>query len=69
MTNNNEFQIAAEILPFLENIPNIDEGGRFIKTYIGAVNYGLRRDDDDPLDYHQVIRFIIQVDDRFSNMV
>lgn len=70
MANNiYEFQLSAEILPFLEYIPSIEEGKQFIKIYIAAMNRERQENGDDPIDYQQTLRFIIMVDPRFSNML
>ncbi len=63
------FYLAAEILPYLEDIPDIDEGKRFISTYIALTNRRLEKDGDDPIERNQTLKFIIMVDPRFGNMI
>jgi hypothetical protein len=64
-----EIQTAAFLLETLETIQDIDEGKTFIKIYLKAANLALRKADCQLLDTNQVIRFIIQCDSRFGNMV
>ena len=64
-----ELTTAGEILNFLQYIDNIDEGKQFIKTYIKAINKSRSMMGDDPLEYRDVIKYIVSVDERFTNMI
>ena len=64
-----EIRAAAEILELLEGIQSIEDGKIFIRTYIKAINSALTQDQYDPLDTAQIIKFIIQCDSRFGNMI
>jgi hypothetical protein len=69
MMNLQEFQLAGAILELVENIQDVNEGKTFIQIYIKSYNHALVKLGYNPLDGNQVLRFIIQVDPRFNNLV
>ncbi len=64
-----EFQLASEILSYLEDIPDIDRAKSFVQIYIGLTNHRLTKEGYDSVETRAVLKFIVQVDQRLGNMV
>jgi uncharacterized protein (UPF0297 family) len=64
-----EMQLATEILEYLENLQDFEDGKQLIRILTKSWNRALTKQGFNPLDGNQVLRYICEVDPRFNNLV